>query len=67
MNHPHHHDHSGHHHEDKPPRQFHKDWRVWVVVVVILAAMATYVLTNGEVLRFAPPPPESAPVTPASK
>jgi hypothetical protein len=61
MNHPHHHDHSGHHHEDKPRRQFHKDWRVWVAVVVILAAMATYVLTNGEVLRPVPPPQESVP------
>jgi hypothetical protein len=62
MNHPHHHDHSGHHHQDKPPRQFHKDWRVWVVVVVILAAMAIYVLTNGEVIRRASPP-QSAPAS----
>jgi hypothetical protein len=40
---------------------------VWVAVVVILAAMATYVLTNGEVLRPAPPPQEAAPATPTSK
>jgi hypothetical protein len=44
--------HSDHHHEaNSPRRQYHKDWRLWVAVVVILAAMATYVLTNGEVLR----------------
>jgi len=67
MNHPHHHDHSGHHHEEKPRRQYHKDWRVWVAVVVILAAMATYVLTNGEVLRPALPPQESVPAASPNK
>jgi hypothetical protein len=62
----HRHDHSGHHHEDKPRRQYHKDWRVWVGLVVILAALATYVLTNGEVLRPVPRQTD-APVVPLSK
>ncbi len=66
-----HHDHPGHRaghhtdhqHADKPGRQYHKDWRVWTVLVVILAAMATYVLTNGEVLRPVPvqPPTDGTP------
>jgi hypothetical protein len=63
--------HQGHHHEHqhetRPGRQLHKDWRVWVALIVILAALATYVLTNGEVLRPAPPPQEAAPATPAAK
>ncbi len=62
----HHHNHEGHHHEEKPGRQFHKDWRVWLAVVVILAALGIYVLTNGEVLRPAPPPQPPAQV-PAAK
>jgi hypothetical protein len=52
--------HSDHHHEDKARWQYHKDWRVWVAVVVILVAMATYVLTNGEVLRPGGPRPGAA-------
>jgi hypothetical protein len=58
------HHHSGHHHDDKPRRQYHKDWRVWIAVVVLLAALGTYVLTNGEVLRPAPAPQPSAPGAP---
>jgi hypothetical protein len=63
--HQHGHHHSGHHHEEKPARQYHKDWRVWVAIVVILVAMGVYVLTNGEVLRPAPPPQQSAPAAPS--
>jgi hypothetical protein len=65
---PGHHDHGhhdpGHHdprhrHVEPAKRQFHKDWRVWLAVVVILVAMAVYVLTNGEVLRPRPVAPAS--------
>jgi hypothetical protein len=42
-------------------RPFHKDWRVWTAVILILAAMASYVLTNDEVLRPAPAAPPAAP------
>ena len=35
-----------HHAEKKPPwKGLHKDWRVWLAVGLMLAAMATYVLT----------------------
>lgn len=30
-----------------PGRKWHKDWRVWAVVLVLLAAMMVYVLTMG--------------------
>jgi hypothetical protein len=53
----------GHHAAEKPRRQFHKDWRVWIAVVLLLAAMGTYVLTNGEVLRFGAPPQQPAPTS----
>jgi len=68
--HEHAHHHSGHHrsshhHEEKPARQYHKDWRVWVAIVVILVAMGVYVLTNGEVLRPSTPPEPSVPAAPS--
>jgi hypothetical protein len=44
----HRHDHpSGHDDHTEQRRQFHKDWRVWVGVIAILAALASYVLTNN--------------------
>jgi hypothetical protein len=61
----HHHNHEGHHHEEKPGRQFHKDWRIWLAVVVLLVALGIYVLTNGEVLRPAPPPQPAPSTVPA--
>jgi hypothetical protein len=63
MNHPQH-DHSGHHQENKARRQFHKDWRVWLAVIVMLAALATYILTNDETLAPAPAPQQPAPAVP---
>src|SRR5579871_2224309 len=48
--HDHHHDH-GHRDNVNARRPIHRDWRAWVIVVVLLAAMASYVLTDGEVLR----------------
>jgi hypothetical protein len=43
-------EHSGHHHHEHqaPRRGLHKDWRAWVVVGLMLAAMAAYVMTNDE-------------------
>lgn len=32
----------------KKSRSFHKDWRTWTAVVLMLAAMAAYVLTMDE-------------------
>ena len=31
-----------------PGRKWHKDWRVWAVVLLMLAAISTYVLTQND-------------------
>ncbi|MCA9233965.1 MAG: hypothetical protein KDA44_00740 [Planctomycetales bacterium] len=48
------HDHAGHH--NRPSRKgVHKDWRVWVVVLLMLGAMAGYILSMDESLEPAEP------------
>jgi len=47
-------DHQHHHHPKKKP--VHKDWRVWVVVGLMLLAMAVYILTLDEAVRPVPTP-----------
>ena len=32
-------------------KRLHRDWRAWVVVLLMLAAMAIYVLSDNEALR----------------
>ncbi|AFM24526.1 hypothetical protein [Desulfomonile tiedjei] len=44
--HPRSHDHTQNDEEDS--WKFHKDWRVWLVVGMMLAAMCIYVLTLDE-------------------
>jgi hypothetical protein len=49
MNHPHEHPTEGTHthtHPTKPHgRKLHRDWRLWAMVLLMLAAMAVYLLT----------------------
>jgi hypothetical protein len=46
--HDHKHDHK-HHEEHRSSRKpLHHDWRAWVVVVLMLAAMAIYVMSQDE-------------------
>ena len=45
----HKHDH-GHYHGPAWKR-LHRDWRAWIVVLLMLAAMAAYVVSDNEVLR----------------
>lgn len=52
-----------------PPRRHfltraHKDWRVWVVAVVLLAAITIYVMTDN--LSMQPGKPVGQPVPAAS-
>jgi hypothetical protein len=58
--HNHEHSHSekhAHHHNNKSGiRNLHKDWRSWVVVGLMLAAMATYVLTLDDSVVPSPRP-----------
>jgi hypothetical protein len=43
------HDHHGHEHHQVPwSQRWHKDWRLWTVVVLMLVAMAVYVLSLDE-------------------
>jgi hypothetical protein len=43
-----------HHHgqsvSDKPHRKLHKDWRMWMAVILMLAAIMIYVLTLDDSL-----------------
>ena len=50
----HHHDehHHGSHHQQPYHKRFHRDWRVWVGVILMLAAIMAYVLSDNEALRF---------------
>lgn len=45
-----HHDHSGHHHHEHKASSpgLHKDWRTWVVVVLMLVGMVVYVTSMDE-------------------
>ncbi len=45
----HHPDHP-HHHQGEKKKGLHKDWRMWTAVILMLIAMATYVLTDDEAL-----------------
>jgi ABC-type nickel/cobalt efflux system permease component RcnA len=54
--HDHHHHQHGHEHHHAPKAAWHKNWITWVVVGLMLAAMAVYVLSFDESLG-----PESNP------
>lgn len=60
----HHHGHEQHHHEPKRGRALHKDWRAWIVVLLMLAAMAIYVASLDESIQpggnVGPPVPADA-------
>ena len=60
----HHHNH-GHHHGPAWKR-LHRDWRLWVVVGLMLAAMLVYVLSDDESLRPGGPPGKPAPAAAGS-
>ena len=45
------HKHKDHKHHQDSKRQVHKDWRAWAVVLLMLAAMAIYVMTMDESIQ----------------
>jgi hypothetical protein len=59
----HHHEHThGHQHAHQPKSQgLHKDWRTWAVILLMLAAMAAYVLSVDEEIVPGEVPGERAP------
>ncbi len=44
-------------------KQAHRDWRVWSAVVLMLALMLVYVITNDLSRRPGPAPSAPAPMT----
>ena len=36
---------ASHNHKQRSPKKLHKDWRVWLAVVLMLAAIVMYVLS----------------------
>ena len=64
----HHRDHEAHSQEGRPKPDrtgLHKDWRVWLVVGVMLLAMAIYLLTMDEAIRPGGKVREPVPAAPA--
>jgi hypothetical protein len=43
-----HHPNRPRHHQSEKNKGLHKDWRAWTVVLLMLAAIAAYVLTDNE-------------------
>jgi hypothetical protein len=67
--HQHGHDHHGHghqdHHHGAKSKGLHKDWRTWVVVGLMLAAMVAYVMSMDESLAPGGAPQGPMPAAPA--
>jgi hypothetical protein len=55
-----HHSNHPHHSSPAPNKQIHKDWRVWIAVVLMLAAMAAYILSIDESVIPEGPPQNAA-------
>jgi hypothetical protein len=47
----HHNEPAGHHARQPWHRNLHKDWRSWVVVGLMLAAMAAYIMSLDEEIK----------------
>jgi hypothetical protein len=47
-----------HEHSHARKRGLHRDWRAWVIVGLMLAAMFAYVMSDDESLRFGGGPPQ---------
>jgi hypothetical protein len=45
-------------------RRVHKDWRLWIVVALMLLAMLTYVMTMDEAIQPGKTPQEAMPAAP---
>ena len=65
----HHHDHKGleeHMHRDPPKRRerkLHRDWRIWVAVILMLVCMMIYLLTMDEAIMPGSPSAGNPPAT----
>lgn len=55
------HGHHQQHHHTAPKRGLHKDWRLWTAVVLMLVAIAAYVLSLDEEVQPGGQPNPAAP------
>jgi hypothetical protein len=55
-----------HHHSASKKNRFHKDWRVWAVVLLMLGAMVIYVLSFDERFQFGGKPKPAKPAASGS-
>lgn len=56
---------AGHPHDHKTQqRKLHKDWRAWVVVLLMLAGIAVYVLSGDESIQPAGGDEQGMPAAP---
>jgi hypothetical protein len=65
--HPHHghgHNEHGHNEHSRKEWRWHRDWRTWVVVILMLAAMVGYVLSDNESLQPGKPQQQEMPAAP---
>ncbi len=63
----HHHHHDHHQTADHPKKKLHQDWRFIVAVVLMLIAIATYIMTMDDRMlpgRAPANPPATAPANP---
>ncbi len=56
------HDKKGHAKHGTKKRPLHRDWRLWVAVVLMLFSMFIYIITMDESMVPGGPPPERPPV-----
>jgi len=54
-----------HAHKKAPVRRLHKDWKTWVVIGIMLAAIGIYVLTLDDSMEPSMAPPGEIPATAA--
>jgi hypothetical protein len=57
----HHKDRESRSHPTKPRRGLHKDWRTWAVIILMLAAIGTYVLTLDDSIQPGNAAPKAGP------
>jgi hypothetical protein len=58
------HAHEHQHHQGPAWKRLHRDWRAWVAVLLMLAAMLAYVMSNDESLQPGGRPQKPAPTQP---
>ncbi len=61
------HDHKHSHAHQKKGHRMHKNWKTWVVIILMLAAMLMYVVSDDEALPPGDPDAAGQPVPAAAE